>query len=40
MKNYVEEPFTLDDNDVNFLCHQEWVAWSPMLLFTLDDKTK
>ena len=26
------------DNNVNFLCHQKWGPWLPMLLYTLDDK--
>ena len=25
---------------LNFLCHQKWVAWLPMLLFTFGDKDK
>ena len=30
-------PFAIDDNNVNFLCCQKWVASLPMLLFALDD---
>ena len=32
--------FEFVDNDVNFLCHQIWGAWLPVLLFTLDDKDR
>ena len=35
---WCNEPFTLDDLD--FSCRQKWVAWLPMVLFTLDDKDK
>ena len=40
VRTVTKDLFTLDDNDVNFLCHQNWVGWLPLLLFTLDDKNK
>ena len=33
-----KEQFTLDDNDMDFLCRQKWVACLPVLLFTIDNK--
>ena len=40
-----KDPFTLDDNDAHFSIFfvvrnekKKWVAWSPMIPFTLDDK--
>ena len=32
--------FTIDHNNVNFIRRQKWVAWLPLLLFTLGDKNK
>ena len=46
-KSRSKDPLALGNNDTeflcrqhNFLCRQKWIAWSPMLLFTHDDRKK